>query len=95
MNWKDNTSYSQDDKERVPSSWRAEWGGGNKLRVTVHRHRDYEDDVWLLSTHPGLVDMYVLTSKDIEAAQREARLHLEKVIGDLYKELQSDRRKPV
>jgi hypothetical protein len=66
--WKDETSYTQGDKERIPRSW-VRWDG--LLRVTVHRHIHYPPDQWLLSCAPWF-DKRELESKDADAAKDEA-----------------------
>ena len=70
MQWKDITSYSQNDSERVPSVWNISIGG---MKVCVHRYTGYAKDDWLLSTYnPGFFDRNLLKSKDIEKAKHEA-----------------------
>ena len=70
MEWKDITTYSKNDEERVPSVWNISIGG---MRVCVHRHIGYAKDDWLLSTYfPGFFDRKLLQSKDIEKAKYEA-----------------------
>jgi len=47
--WKDATSYSRNDKDRIPQTWEIDLGGNLKLGVTRHRH--YESDQWLFYCH--------------------------------------------
>lgn len=68
MEWKDTTSYSQSDKERIPRSWTIK---SKNITVTVHRHRHYDKDVWLLSCYP-IYDCDKLKNKDLKLAQNEA-----------------------
>jgi hypothetical protein len=43
--WHDSTTYSRDDKQRVPSSWSYKT---EKLKITVvNKHRDYPDR-WIM-----------------------------------------------
>ena len=49
IEWKDETSYSRSDAERVPRAWVAEAGG---LKVSVHRHIHHAPDAWLLTCRP-------------------------------------------
>ena len=71
MKWKDTTSYSQGERAKgvPPSSWgtTVAW-----LRISIHRHIHYEKDQWLLSTRPGIFDLHLLDSKEVEDAQKEA-----------------------
>lgn len=68
MGWKDITSYSQGETDRGP---RVMVLVGHDVRVTVHRHRHYDPDVWLLSCHP-FFDCKVLNNKELEEAKAEA-----------------------
>lgn len=74
MNWKDITTYSQNDKERIPRIWHINVG---PFRVSVHRHRHYEPDQWLLSTVPALFDCELLSSGDLEEAKCQALAKLQ------------------
>jgi hypothetical protein len=66
--WKDVTSYSQNDTHRIPASWELKVGS---LSIIVTRYIHYNPDDWLL--HCGEVfDRKLLKSKDIEAAKQEA-----------------------
>lgn len=69
MQWKDVTSYSRDDQERIPGSWEVRAGG---LRIAVARHIHYPPDVWLLRTNWTTVDMIELHSRDLAGAQAMA-----------------------
>jgi hypothetical protein len=50
------------------------------LHIRVHRHIDFGEDQWLLSTVPRLFDRSMLESKDLEAAKKEA---IDKIRQDL------------
>jgi hypothetical protein len=83
MDWKDETTYSRDAKEKIPSVWRL---GDKTLRISLHRHIYYEPDQWLLSCyHIGLKEK-VLKSKDLEKAKKEALAIVEKELLRLVDE---------
>jgi hypothetical protein len=89
--WKDATSYSQSDKERVPQTWELRL---NTLRVIITRHIWFKPDEWVLSCPELGVDQHMLRSKDLEKAKDEA-LHfihakVKRFINDI-KEAQSGR----
>jgi len=66
--WKDITTYSQGDKERIPSVYEFTIGG---FRVAIHRHMDYEKDRWLVSCDALRINKIKLSNKDIEKAKLE------------------------
>jgi len=70
--WKDVSSYSQSDKERVPKSFEIMAGGSRGIRIVVSRHIHYEPDQWLLQCHDLSIDNNLLQNKDLEKAQEEA-----------------------
>ena len=84
MEWKDTTSYSQSDKERIPRSWTIK---SVELSITVHRHRDYDKDVWLLSCVNLHIDCKQLGNKDIELAKNEALNYVASYINILSSEI--------
>jgi hypothetical protein len=69
VEWKDTSSFSQNDKDRTPREWTAKVG---LFRVTVHHHMHYEPDAWLLSTVPDLFERQELGSTEIEKAKAQA-----------------------
>ena len=64
--WKDTTSYSQSDVERVPREWTLEVGS---LQVIVHRYHGCEG--WFGSCYGMGVERTQLTSVDGEDAKLE------------------------
>ena len=68
ITWKDVSSYSQSDKERVPNCFRASAGG---IVVTVHRHIHYAKDDWLMTCDPWF-SQALLESKSADDAKAEA-----------------------
>ena len=76
--WKDVSSYSRGDKERIPSAWLLKAG---YVRIVVHRHIHYPKDQWLLSCEP-FYNNFELKNKDISKAKKSA-------ISMVYKQLKS------
>lgn len=66
--WKDVSSYSRSEKERVPNAWSLTKAG---LRVSVHRHIHYKNGEWLLTCEP-FYNLHVLASREQDEAKREA-----------------------
>ena len=67
--FKDITSHSQGTKDRTPRTWEAKIAG---VRLTVTRPIHYAPDEWVARSHPSIIDMELLQSKDIAEAQDEA-----------------------
>jgi hypothetical protein len=67
VQWKDTTSYSYTDKERIPRIWEATIGS---IRLSVHRYVGL--DGWYLSTNPDICTTRGLHSKTHEEAKQEA-----------------------
>jgi len=68
--WKDISTYTKNDEERIPSIWELRVG---KVRLLVHRHLHYEEDQWLMSVHGDVsVTNSPLLKKDVDEAKREA-----------------------
>lgn len=63
--WKDATSYSRNDSERIPTVWELELG---EYTIMVHRHIYYKD-TWLLTCREMGVDKINLNTDAIEKAQ--------------------------
>ena len=83
MNWKDISSYSQGDRERIPRIWNCRIG---RMSITVHRHIHYPDWQWLLSCMPFFTN-HELPFQDVEMAKEEAiklvLIKLKKIIKEL------------
>lgn len=86
--FKDVSSFSQSDKERI--SYSFEYRTKN-LRICVHRHIHYPDNVWLLSVHGGVlhVDNLVLKESNIKDAQNEGILYTQSLLNTLLVEIDS------
>lgn len=76
--WEDTTSYSRGG-DRTPRSWTTYVGS---FRITIHRHIDYEPDVWLVSTVPDVLYKMPLASKNVEAAKVQAVAMLQSELQD-------------
>lgn len=48
--WKDQTSYSRDDKERIPSVWVLRLT--RDIRILVVRNHRYSPDSWVVHCNP-------------------------------------------
>ncbi len=82
--WRDVSSYSYTDKERVPSVFEYKTP---VLRLSVHRHMDGAKDDWFLSCREAGFDKKLLTAKGIEEAKAEAlervKSHLAALLASL------------
>lgn len=63
VQWKDATSYSYNDKERVPRIWETTIGA---IRLSVHRYIGL--DGWYLSTNPDICSTRTLKGETHEQA---------------------------
>jgi hypothetical protein len=78
--WRDETTYSRDDKDRNPSIWNLYAGN---LKITVHRHIHYAPDIWLLSCS-DFYDKYELPDKDVEKAKKRAISLVSEKVEKMY-----------
>ncbi|QWU14364.1 hypothetical protein SAMN04487895_101669 [Paenibacillus sophorae] len=69
IEWKDKSSYSRNDKEKVPNCWLALLNG---IDVKIHRHIYYPKDTWLMSSDFMQIKQQVLENTDDELARQEA-----------------------
>lgn len=83
ITWRDESSYSQDTKERVPTIWKGTLT--NSMEITVHRYLHCEG--WFVTCLRLGVDKRQLKSADVEDAKREALGYLTKVAEVLLKSL--------
>lgn len=81
MKWKDCTSYSKGNKEKIPSSFEAHAG---PLRIFIVSEHIYSLGEWVLSTYPTFVKLEALQlSADVpfkEVQQKAERLVKEKML---------------
>jgi len=68
MEWKDITTYSQDDTKHLPNNWEY---CISSLIIHIHRHIHYEKDRWLISCSALNVNKIPLMNKNIKKAQSE------------------------
>ena len=69
MKWKNESSFSQSDKDRTPNCWVAKAGC---FKLTVHRHIHHSPTAWLLSCDGVRLECRELAATDIDAAKQEA-----------------------
>ena len=84
MEWKDTTSYSRSDNERIPRSWQIKSGS---LIITIHRHRDYDPDIWLVSCYELSISQHKLKNKELNQAKNEALLIVKNAIEILRSDI--------
>ncbi len=64
LEWKDASSYSRNDKERIPTVWELKVGG---LRIVVHRIIHYPE--WYVSCYNLNIENKCLYTDDVEEAK--------------------------
>lgn len=69
VEWKDITTYSRDDKERLPTSYAMEVGS---LRITITCGHIYYRPAWVMHCVPLAIDSKQLYAKDLEEAKQKA-----------------------
>ena len=74
--WEDNTTYCQGETDRIPRVWQAKI---NRLRISVHRHRDFKLDTWLISCEP-FFNLHILKNSEVESAKEEALILITNVL---------------
>lgn len=67
--WRDETSFSQDDRTRVPRTWVLAWG---ELRIAVTKYVGYGDEWTLRAPELGYPENVGLKTEDVEEAKRKA-----------------------
>ena len=81
MEWKDQTSYSRDDKERIPSVWVLQLT--REVRVSVVRSHIYDRENWVLHCQPWFDTFSLRLPSTVEnrdeAMSRATALVLEKI----------------
>lgn len=88
--WRDESSYSRDERARVPWCWSL--AAGDILIHIVNRHRDYPGE-WVITADPFYIYPRVMAGvdvADVEGAKRAAvemvRSKLRAAIADLPEE---------
>ena len=85
MKWKDITTYSQGDKERIPCWWKANLETID-LRVG-NKHIYVEEDKWIMHCEKFGFDIHILESDNEEDAKKEAVELVKAKIREIYAEL--------
>ena len=70
--WKDVSSYSRDQTERIPHAWEARI---DDMRITVH-HYAGAGDTWFVTCYELRMERVALTAIAAEAARDEAFRHV-------------------
>ena len=84
--WEDETSYSRDEKDRIPRTWSIKLGGKwGRDRLSVTRTHGL-DGWWLLSEVTGRRE---LKSATIDAAKAEALILYRRALTELMAGVQS------
>ena len=84
--WKDTTTYSQSDKERIPTTWSRKLSG---VRLTVTRGHIYYPDKWAYMAHPlfDVRELNIPTDSEPEEAMSAAFQALQRHVRPLAEEL--------
>lgn len=83
--WKDASTYSRDDPERVPYAWEAKIAGERAVLVRGHR---YNPDKFVISFGPWFVLKEVGRSDmDVKAAQITAAVMIQRVLQRASKDV--------
>ena len=69
IEWIDGTTYSRDEKKKIPSVWKFIING--LIIISVHKHIHYPKDQWLLTCLP-FFNKYELPQTDVEEAKSAA-----------------------
>lgn len=86
MNWTDSTSYSRDDKERVPVSWSTEIGG---LRITVTCGHIHHKPDWVMHCFNIGIDTLPITATNAEDAKLIAIKIVKSRISNWYESIRN------
>ena len=85
IEWKDVSSYSRGDEQKIPNDWQLIT---RSLRINVHRHKDYDSDMWLLSCYDVAKIQMPLRCKNINYAKKEAIELVQHILKTMLKELE-------
>jgi hypothetical protein len=81
-NWKDETNYSREDKNRVPTLWTTDIGG---LRIVVTCGHIYYKGIWIMHCHRIGIESKVLYVDTKEKAQIKAIQIVKQKIDEWHK----------
>lgn len=85
LKWRDITSYSQGDNERIPKTWELRLEELN-YRVIVSRHIYYEN-TWLLTCRNIDIEHFDLETDDIDEAKNKALKIVENHLNKLLEKV--------
>ena len=85
MEWKDITSYSRGDTEKIPLWWKAEI---KHIRLTVGNYHTYYPDkkTWLMHCKPWY-DTHILKANNLEDAKKEALGLVTQILNDVLNQV--------
>jgi len=72
--WQDMTSYSRDDKDRIPRTFSIE--GDHHLLVVVTRWIYGDPESWYLTCVRLGIDRHLMSNKKIDGAKHEALIYV-------------------
>lgn len=81
--WQDQSSYSRDNKERIPNVWVARTNG---LKISVVYNHIYYPDRWVVTCNP-FFDTELLKNISMEDARNEALIKVRICLEDALKGL--------
>lgn len=85
LNWKDISTYSKKDRDKLPKTWELKLEELN-YRVIVTRHIYYKD-TWLLNCRDIGIEHFDLKTDDIDEAKNKALKIIENHLNDLVKKI--------
>lgn len=85
LNWRDITSYSQTNIERIPRTWELRLAELN-YRVIVSRHIYYEN-TWLLTCKSIDIEHFDLETDDVDEAKNKALGIVENRLNELLEKI--------
>lgn len=87
MPWKDTTSYSRDDKERIPTCF-SKTPGPTIGMITVTSGHIYYPGKWVMHCSKLGILAKLLNAQTKKDAQNEALAIVRKIVTDMFSELQ-------
>jgi len=87
MDWKDCTSYSRDNKERIPTTFELKFPSG--LRITITKDHIYYKGDWVMHCKNVGIDTHPLNVKTQEEAQTKAIGIVKAKVGKWHDDLVS------
>ena len=72
--WKDVTCYSRGDKDREPTTWKADYG--DRFSVSITCAHIYHPGQWVMHCHALGIDTKPMPSKSLEDAKVDAEAYV-------------------